>query len=57
MFLSIFAMGFITPIKRPFLCNDPAISLPVLPSIIGTKTIYGWALFLPPITVSHMMLI
>lgn len=52
MFLSLFAMGFVSPIKRAFLCNDPALSLPVKPSIIGTKTVYGWALFLPPISVS-----
>ncbi|CAG9805153.1 unnamed protein product [Chironomus riparius] len=51
MFLSLFAMGFITPIKRAFLCNDPALSLPIKPSIIGTKAVYGWALFLPPIAV------
>ncbi|XP_070500814.1 phospholipid phosphatase 3-like [Chironomus tepperi] len=51
MFLSLFAIGFITPIKRPFLCNDPALSLPVKPSIIGNKAVFGWALLFPPIAI------
>ncbi|KAG5680317.1 hypothetical protein PVAND_009829 [Polypedilum vanderplanki] len=49
--LSALAMIKLEPVKRPFLCNDPKLSLPARQSTITGTVLFGWTLLAPLIII------